>query len=93
MTNEAKDVDEAAVAAAAHMAMKMVSTSFGDFNFVESIGMPLISWQPFSFSYLSRRYEDIVDVAMGDKNFLNALLNMSSVTSNTKVFWRSLFNG
>ncbi len=52
LTKEAKssnDLGMAVVAAAAHMAMKMVSSSFGDFNFIESIGSPLYSWQPFSF--------------------------------------------
>ena len=90
LTDEAKTIDEAAVAAAAHMAMKMVSSSFGDFNFIESIGGPLTSWQPVSFSYLSRRYEDLVDVAMGDKDFSKALFNISGFTSSTRVFWDKL---
>jgi hypothetical protein len=72
------------------MAMKMVSSSFGDFNFIESIGGPLTSWQPVSFSYLSRRYEDLVDVAMGDKDFSKALFNISGFTSSTRVFWDKL---
>ena len=90
LTGEVSSVDDAAVAAAAHMAMKMVSSSFGDFNFIESIGSPLLSWQPFSFSYLSRRFEDMVDVAMGDKSFSSALVNISGFTSSTKVYWKEL---
>lgn len=90
LNDEVKTVDDAAIATAAHMAMKMVSSSFGDFNFIESIGSPLVSWEPFSFSYMRRRFEDIVDVAMGDKDFTKALLNISGVTSTTKVFWETL---
>ena len=54
---DSRDIDDAAIAAAAHMACKMVSSSFLDLNFIESIGGPLVSWQPMSFSYFSRRAE------------------------------------
>lgn len=90
LTKEAKesnDISDAAIAAAAHMAMKMVSSSFGDFNFVESIGKPLISWQPVSLSFLSRRVTDIWNAAFGDGDFKNALINSFGVTSNSKIFW------
>lgn len=54
LTKDAKttgEMDDALVAAAAHMCIKMVSSSFGDFNFVSSIGSPFVSWEPFSLNY------------------------------------------
>jgi hypothetical protein len=41
---ESNDLNDAVVASAAHMACKMVSSSFGDLNFIEAIGGPLTSW-------------------------------------------------
>ena len=87
---DSRDIDDAAIAAAAHMACKMVSSSFLDLNFIESIGGPLVSWQPMSFSYFSRRAEDIYNTAFGDTSFTDALIRMSSLTNNTKIFWNTL---
>ncbi len=95
LTKEAKssnDLGMAVVAAAAHMAMKMVSSSFGDFNFIESIGSPLYSWQPFSFQFVGRNLVNIYETAFGDKDFGDTLFRMTGATSNSKVFWDVLRN-
>lgn len=92
LKKDANDIDEAAVAAAAHVAMKIVSSSFGDFNFIESIGGPLTNWTPFSFSYLGRQASELFDVCMGEKSFTDALLKMSTFTSSTKIFWDALLD-
>lgn len=93
LKKEAKDsgkVDDAAVAAAAHMCLKMVSSSFGDFNFIESIGNPLIQWEPFALKFFQSKFADITDVIMGDKSFTDALFRMSSLTSNSKILLDTL---
>lgn len=92
LEKDAKNVDEAAVAAAAHVAMKIVSSSFGDFNFIKSIGTPFYSWTPFSFSYFGRRFADISDVCMGDKSFTDFLLKIPVATSTTKIFWDAVLD-
>ena len=43
-----------------------------------------------SFSYFSRRAEDIYNTAFGDTSFTDALIRMSSLTNNTKIFWNTL---
>jgi hypothetical protein len=92
LEKDADDVDEAAIAAAAHVAMKIVSSSFGDFNFINSIGNPLFQWTPFSFAYFSRKFSDLSDVCMGDKSFTDFLLKIPVATSTTKVFWDAVLD-
>lgn len=90
LAKEAKEsgsIDQAVVASGAHMAIKMVTSSFLDLNFVESIGSPIVSWQPMAFSFWGRRLSDICDVFSGDKSLTDALIRMSNVTGNTKTFW------
>lgn len=84
---KSQDLGEALRASAAHMAMKMVSNSFLDFNFFNSIGSPILSWQPISFAYLGSRISDLGQAVLGDKDFKDVLLRMTSFTSQSKIFW------
>ena len=85
------DLGEALRASAAHMSMKMVSNSFLDFNFFDSIGSPLVSWEPVSFAYLGSRLADIGKIATGDKSFTDVMIRMASATNQSKVFWDVAF--
>lgn len=90
LTKDAKtsgELDEALIAAGAHMCIKMVSSSFGDFNFISSIGSPFVSWEPFSLNYFRQRISDAEDVMTGDKKLATAILRSNNLTSNSKVFW------
>ena len=76
----------------AQIALKSVNYGFLDFNFIESIGAPIVDWKPISFSYMLRRITDLIDVMTGDKSFKSAALNFSTFTSLTKPIWATLEN-
>ena len=86
------DINDALAAAMAKVALKTVSYSFLDFNFIDSIGGPLINWQPISFSFWQRRMQDAWDVAIGDMDFSKALIRSSGTLGTTSVFWETLLH-
>lgn len=86
------DINDALAAAMAKVALKTVSYSFLDFNFIDSIGSPLINWQPVSFSFWQKRMQDAWDVAIGDMDFSKALIRSSGTLGTTSIFWETLLH-
>ena len=64
---------------AAQIACTSVTTSFYDFNFIETVGAPVASWTPFAFEWAKRTGKKAVKIATGDKNFIKGIVELSSV--------------
>ena len=54
--------------------------SFADFNMLDSIGSPMMDWQPFSFSYISKDITNLWDMVTGERNVFKGLAGMSAAT-------------
>ncbi len=70
--NKDKNMGNAVNYISSHFIYQTVTRSFQDFNFISSIGEPLIEWRPYSFGALKNIVEDGFDVFTGDKTLLNA---------------------
>lgn len=69
--------------AMADIAVKSARNSFLDFNFIDSIGDPTISWSPFALTYLQSQFENIWDSTIGDTSII---MGMSKTTALTRQF-------
>jgi len=74
------DMGNAISYVSSHFINQTITRSFQDFNFINSIGEPLIEWRPYSFGALRNVIEDGFDVFTGEKTLLNATSeNMAAV--------------
>lgn len=90
---DAKHSKDFAMSLYASMAMilsRSITTSFSDFNFIDSIGSPLAVWSPFSFEWTGKFLSNWWKVAMGDKDFWDGVVNSSSALKVTRPLWDSI---
>lgn len=85
-------VQEAMLYSAANMSCKMVSSSFGDFNFIEGIGTPLLSWQPMSLTYLGSKLKNVWQTVTGDAKWYDTAAKMTSVGNQNRVLISTIMN-
>ena len=90
MQGFAKDLDKKArennnfatgmFATMAKIATTSVSSAALDFDFISSIGSPLVSWTPFSFETVTNMGGNILNTAFGDKTMWGGIINAFSAT-------------
>ena len=76
--------------AAANVMVYAVKNSFLDFNFFDSIGSPLGQWTPFAFDFVGRQAANLYNIAMGEEDFWDGVVKMSSVGKQLKPMFDSL---
>ena len=86
---KSKELDDALIATAAHLAIKILRYSYLDLNYIESIGSPLLNWQPVAFEYYLKRLSDLMEVAIGDKDVHTAIVNASGALGSTRLIWNT----
>lgn len=70
--------------AGANIAVLSVKNSFMDFNFINSVGSPAVSWTPFAIEWAGRQYKNIAKVATGDEDIWDGVMNIASVNKQIK---------
>ena len=63
--------------AAANIAVMSVRNSFLDFNTWDSVGGAIYQWTPFSFEWGARTWKNLWNVAIGDTDFWDGVVNTS----------------
>ena len=63
--------------AAANISVMSVKSSLMDFNFINSIGSPIMSWTPFAFEWDARIAKNWWNVAVGDEDFWDGVVKSS----------------
>lgn len=63
---------------------RIFTQSFTDFNFIDSIGSPLINWSPMTFEYGIRLAKQIWNIAFGDAEVWNVAINSSTALKSVK---------
>ena len=93
LVKEAKDSGKFSDASIASMFQIDVHSwvyAVDDFNFIKSIGNPLIDWNPFTFSIMTNIATSVWNVITGDKSAYQALTNIFSVTREIKPIMDNL---
>lgn len=93
LKDEAKGDDDLITAlrlSAANIAVMSVRNSFLDFNFLESIGSPIVYWSPFALEWGARQFANISKVAMGDEDLWDGVLKIASVNKQVKPIFDSI---
>lgn len=75
---------------AANIAVKSVSYSFLDFNFIESISSPIFQWSPFTFEYIGRVLKQWASVPFGEKDIWDAVVGSTNVTKQFKPMFDTI---
>lgn len=83
-----KDIGEAILQTGANLAVSSLMTSVADMNFMDSIGQPLVNWQPFVLSWSQNIYKNIGLVLGGD--WQKALINSSGTTKQLKPLLKTI---
>lgn len=81
-----KDVATGLGVAMANIAVMSVRNSFLDFNTFDSIGGVAYQWTPYSFEWGGRTMKNVWNVAMGDTDFWDGVVNTSSALKQVKPF-------
>ena len=76
--------------AAANVAVLSVKNSFLDFNPIDSIGGAVQTWTPFSFEWTQRTLKNAWNVAVGDQDFWDGVVNTSGALKQVKPFLDSI---
>lgn len=72
---------------AANVAAKSLQNSLLDMNFVESIGQPGVSWNPFAFTYGIAQLKNLYSFATGEETLLQMLIKSSGGMRQTRPVW------
>lgn len=83
-----KDIGDSIKQTAANLAVSSLMTSVADMNFMDSIGDPLINWEPFAFSWTQSMFKN-VGIALGG-DWQRALINLSGATKQMRPILQTI---
>ena len=78
------NLEDAMAATFANLTYRTVRYSSLDFAWWNSIFDPFLDWNPISLSHIANDISGIVDFAMGDKSFCDAIVNSFSAARQFK---------
>ena len=84
------DMGDALKLSAYNIAIKSVKNSFLDFNFIDTIGDPAVSWTPFAFEYLGKQYSNIHETIFGDQSIYTTIGKSNALFNQFKPVFHTL---
>lgn len=84
------DMGDALKLSAYNIAIKSVKNSFLDFNFIDTIGDPAVSWTPFAFEYLGKQYSNVHETIFGDQSIYTTIGKSNALFNQFKPVFHTL---
>lgn len=84
------DMSDALKLSAYNIAIKSVKNSFLDFNFIDTIGDPAVSWTPFAFEYLGKQYSNVHETIFGDQSIYTTIGKSNALFNQFKPVFHTL---